>query len=785
MSFMTFSKNYKILIGAVFAVGAMLNAPMAGAAEPLKSAGEEAKPETRVAPCKYYRIPAEYGVVSSYDALLATDDGKAYIGTSTYTHPATLIELDRKTGKIRVVSDVGQVAPQDDLSFLTQSKIHTFLNLSANNDVIYFGTHTGEPDATLERPRMYFGGHFMAYDRKTGVTTDYGIGRPRDALLRVSLDEKRGKMYGITYPWGHMIVCDMKSRSFSDLGKVSISQYSNPWIMWDGKVYFSSKLDEFSCFDPDSGEIRVLPVRLPDIDGEPQELTFRSFLVMSKDGKRLYGYVSPGKQLVEWDLSRPPGKMTYLGGEINVHSMVFSSDEKTLYLPGWNGNLHKYDMLTGKFYNLGFLQDGETRIGGLYGACSTPDGKIIFSGNALQPDGKPAPLASWGYCGFWEFEPAVEPGIEKEVWGKDTPPKRGLKMPDRNVKGLLSVELNKTIPYGESAIRTMICLQDGSALAATAGKKNHLLLIEKDQQVARDLGVLPEGEFPAYGGLVLDKDGSIYLGTIGDLETIYRMEKTPAGRIYRVVIDAKKEKMDLKSVATFCDDGIYTMTINPAGAVIYGVTFPGGHLFSMLLADGKVTDYGALVADARPQNKNSNKYNWMQIPLGRQIAFDRQGHAYVGADGTKLRRQEPDGKQDTLSLVILGEGQIDALILGGDGKLYGGTDRGYLFTFDPESGKVVNLGKPTRQSRVRSLCWSQDRVYGICGETYGRSQIFSYHASDGFQLLHIPFGPRWGYEFFNDHFDVVLPAADGGLWLGGSGRMTSVLRLQCDQAKAK
>lgn len=738
-------------------------------------AAEEA--EKRYAPAKFHRIPREFGVISNYDSVIATEDGKVLMGASTYTHPAKMMELDLASGAIRERFHVGQIEPQDDLQFVTQSKIHSMFEMDSGG-VLYFGTHTGEPESSYENPRQFLGGRFMSYNTRTGELRDYGIGRPRDSLMRVALDEKRGKLYGNTYPRGHFVVCDYRKGVIEDLGKASVASYANPWLMHDGQVYFNSRYDEFSRFDPDRGAFETLPVKLPAIDGVEQELTFRSWLLRSDDRKRLYGIAQPARQLVEWDLTRPPGVIRALGGDIDVHSLVFGADGNTLYLPTWSGDLFKYDRRADTFYNLGILKDDNAIVSGLYGACRAHDGRIVFTGLAGNADGSKA--QGYGHTGFWIFDPEDEMKIQKEMWGADAPPPKSRQRNAPSTAGIV----NKAIPYGESSIRAFARLGDGSVIAATDGEKSHLVLIDgKMSEDMRDLCALPRGERPSFNGLVQDKGGNIYLGTIGDLATIYGMKKAPDGRIYRVELNAERTRASLKEVVRpFEDDGIYTLAVDPAGERLHGVTFPGTRFFSMALADRKVKGHVVLVANPRPQNEDSTRYNWMQIPLGRQIAFGPDGTAYAGANGTTLYGVPADGAAvSTNRLDALRGGQVDALVAGPDGRLVGGTDRGYLFTFNPATGGVVNLGKPLRQARMRGLCVIGDRVYGVGGEEYGRSQLFSHSSGEGFRHYEIPGVSMFGGDMYSDHFDAILPSADGALWLGGSGRMNHVVKIPAER----
>jgi len=115
---------------------------------------------------------------------------------------------------------------------------------------------------------------------------------------------------------------------------------------------------------------------------------------------------------------------------------------------------------------------------------------------------------------------------------------------------------------------------------------------------------------------------------------------------------------------------------------------------------------------------------------------------------------------------------VECLLWTAAGELYGGTYDGYLFRAEIGAGKVVNLGKPFRQSNIRALVENPEGgLLGLCGEATGRCRLFSYSEDDGYREIRI--GPCVDY-FANDELGALLLGRDGTLCIGGRGRMTAI-----------
>lgn len=218
-------------------------------------AADEAEVEEPVVPCTFTPMPREYRIVSSFDALVAGKDGMMYMGTSRYGSPGSLIRYDPQTCKIVQLTDVSAPASEDLQRVVPSGKIHSQLNV-ASDGRIYYGSHLGDHRCmTGESPFPYGGGHFFCYDPATGTTEDLGVPCWPESVMRCDLDERRMRLYGMTYPSAHLITKDLKTGALADKGQVSHSGYAMPLTMADGMVYFLDGRGHVVRYNPDGDTI--------------------------------------------------------------------------------------------------------------------------------------------------------------------------------------------------------------------------------------------------------------------------------------------------------------------------------------------------------------------------------------------------------------------------------------------------------------------------------------------------------------------------------------------------
>ena len=85
---------------------------------------------------------------------------------------------------------------------------------------------------------------------------------------------------------------------------------------------------------------------------------------------------------------------------------------------------------------------------------------------------------------------------------------------------------------------------------------------------------------------------------------------------------------------------------------------------------------------------------------------------------------------------------VGSLVLSEGGTVYGGTTTdGFFFSYDPDLEQMKNLGKPHRQSFIKSLIEGYDGlIYGVVEEPQGMAHLFCFDPDDRtFEDLGIPY----------------------------------------------
>ncbi|HOL49910.1 MAG TPA: hypothetical protein PK165_06730 [bacterium] len=135
-------------------------------------------------------------------------------------------------------------------------------------------------------------------------------------------------------------------------------------------------------------------------------------------------------------------------------------------------------------------------------------------------------------------------------------------------------------------------------------------------------------------------------------------------------------------------------------------------------------------------------YEPQGFQISRAFVQDTTGNLYTaGKDGImfKFNPETLEIKKLQAKLpAIKGRepwASLDAATVGNDGTIYLGTFDGYIASFNPETGTLINLGKPLRQQRIQSLVFFNGIVFGIGGESDGLARWFIYDPlTRGFNL---------------------------------------------------
>lgn len=243
----------------------------------------------------------------AYSAILAAEDGKIYTGLCTHNgrDHAVLGMYDPLTGKAEAVADMGEATGETNSGKHPQGKIHTKLR-QAPDGKLYFATHLSHPLGDVNAQYDYLGGHFMRYDPVDRSCRSIARGPKEEGIITADLDANRMVMFGLTYPTGFFLVCDLARGVVRNFGPLTEGNPCRTIGVDDkGNAYFSRESGEIIKYNAQSEQIIKLGVRVPHLN-------------MSAQGGRLEG---GGWRTVIWDNS---ARMFY--GIHAKSSLLFSLD---------------------------------------------------------------------------------------------------------------------------------------------------------------------------------------------------------------------------------------------------------------------------------------------------------------------------------------------------------------------------------------------------------------------------------------------------------------------------
>ena len=164
----------------------------------------------------------------TYNGIGVASDGCVYyvLCTESWTEGGRAFRYDPRTERVDSVIDLTVAC--GGTGAVPQSKSH--VNFEEHAGKLYFATHVGIYSVVDGREVMpippdgmgqYPGGHFLSYNLASGAVEDVGLAPHGEGILTMALDGPRGRAYGITWPYGHLVVCDIAARTVRDLGRIS------------------------------------------------------------------------------------------------------------------------------------------------------------------------------------------------------------------------------------------------------------------------------------------------------------------------------------------------------------------------------------------------------------------------------------------------------------------------------------------------------------------------------------------------------------------------------------
>lgn len=172
----------------------------------------------------------------------------------------------------------------------------------------------------------------------------------------------------------------------------------------------------------------------------------------------------------------------------------------------------------------------------------------------------------------------------------------------------------------------------------------------------------------------------------------------------------------------------------------------------------------------------------------KALIVDKQGDVWTSSRFGKLVKYDSRANKLEYTEILLPAqmgrhilSSVSALLLDPEtGMIYGGTDYdGYLFSFNPKSGELKDLGKPIAQGHVRGLALGLDgMLYGTVGGHYTQSTFFQCNPRDG--SFHL-FGGLWttinrtNYNWMSHFLGPVACDRQGLILIGEKDRIGHVI----------
>lgn len=321
----------------------------------------------------------------TYNGMGTGSDGKIYyvLCSESYEIGAQMYCYDPVTDKIKHLGDLTEACGERGAKTIAQGKSH--VNFVESHGKLYFATHVGYYSIIDGMEKIgippagykpYPGGHFLSYDMANGTFEDLATAPRGEGILSMTMDTRRGRIYGLTWPVGHFLSYDLKTKKLRDFGPVS-RQGEN------GKGENYRTLCRSLVVDPADGS-----VYLTNGDGDILRHRYNADSIEVVEGedmrKDYFGLYDPTS----------PGHMGY-----NWRQTVWSPREKAVYgVHGNSGYLFRFDPKVPRVEILERLTSLPSKRSGMYdqfsygylGFTLGPDGHTLYylTGGPIYVDGK-------------------------------------------------------------------------------------------------------------------------------------------------------------------------------------------------------------------------------------------------------------------------------------------------------------------------------------------------------------------------------------------------------------
>ena len=725
-------------------------------------------------------------------SLIEAPDGTIYLGLCGETGKdgcyAQILKYDKEAGTFTTLVDLAKVIPHPANDIRPpHSKMHTTFCMAKDGKLLA-STHMTAPPLHEDAyhywhiyndpDRCYLGSHLIIYDPKTNHAEDFGIVMPKGGARWMTYNPERDEVYMTSFLTCHFHVVNLKTGEIKDIGRISEHDWLGPcYCPADGRVYTTDSNGFFLRYTPETGVMEKLPLLTPREPWSKDEACGIFNLVQGNGGKKLYGSVWTTHHVFEFDpLYGKYGRIRDYGTlgqeELTPHEhpaalrfprMVTVGKDNKLYIPCSDyvnrkdpPRLFTIDIESGEKTELGVLcAEGFPRFGGACSICSSRDGDIYFGGNPTQggltaryiysPDGKNRPLPD-GYDKYRNPPPAVPskwvPPTYHRVTRNDNAVfvSRGTFIAHEEGKsGMYPV-----IPRGEGAISSLFQDECGAVFGTTCGKRPHFFTYLSSVDLFRSMTTFGN-DGDVCQAMAQPEDGKLYFGTYNPASqgALYMYDVPAVRSTFMEMANCDRGEfveycpipqgplgtvtnlnIDLSSLGE--NEGIYTLIAD--NDCLYGITTPGGFFFIYDIKNQKLTTHDIFKSLIQER---------ANLP---KVMFRHSGGICFSAHHGYIIQYDPfcNDFTETGLKIPCAPGReylntLNAIVKADKGVFYGGTHAdGLFFKLDLNDHTLINLGKPTNESQIRSLTLGKDGIlWGIAGRDNDLSHLFSYNTETG------------------------------------------------------
>lgn len=337
-----------------------------------------AKNNTAAPPFRYvwgkafHVLPHTHSDESGYFSLTEGLNGKLYIGTAQYQFNSFLVEFDPRTGRQRIVINTRRLCGLGQAGYAAQAKIHT-RNFVGPSGVIYVGSKQGYRNIPGDASE-YPGGYVMTYNPRTDKAGNLGMPYPKEGVIDVVADEKRGNLYVVTCEEQHFMVGDLKTRKYREIDRaLRLTPYATSLIDSKGLVHTITKEFQLATYDPSTDTVRTRDLVLDGRKWIPSEKPPVPTWNLAADGRTAYlinmsdpalyridlgaeGDTVPGSNLGRRTEGKEPDSRNSLAiaPDGRIYTLVRVKNE-TGFGTGYLHELTRYNPRSGKHENLGVI----------------------------------------------------------------------------------------------------------------------------------------------------------------------------------------------------------------------------------------------------------------------------------------------------------------------------------------------------------------------------------------------------------------------------------------------